>query len=816
MIGSAHLDPAWLWQWQEGYAEIKATFQSALDRMEETDDFIFTCAGACYYAWVEENEPAMFEKIRQRVEEGRWKIVGGMWIQPDMNLPSPESIARQFLISQQYFLNRFGVKALTGYNVDTFGHGAFTPALLKKAGIGQYVWMRPQIHENDRIPEGPMRWQSPEGSEVLSYRIPHEYLRKTDVSGKIRDVAKMGERLHAPMMCFYGVGNHGGGPTIENIKEIHRFMAEDPLGKRVKLDSSDGYFSLLEKDKLPVWQGELQHHASGCYSTHGKGKYLHRRAENDLMRMEKMGALAGALMGHRMKKPFTDQAWQNLCFNQFHDLLGGCAIREALVDMEESLAESRSIADRETNAALQKISWHIDTWQGNPLRVRSKEENFLWHANHQGTPVVVFNPHGFTATGTVRIRHRIGAVRADDGEWQTVQKIRASHVDGPHNRWDSIFRAEVPPLGYRLYWVYRDECPETMGNSLCASETCLENAFIRAEFEEKNGQLCHLVDKESDIDVLSNPARVALMNIEKADTWAQGIFSFDEEDGQMQPVSVRLTENGPVRASLEVISACGENRIRQVYHLYNDGKQLEVETALDLRAKQRMVKLCFPVSGRERETVSEVPGGWIRRKTNGMEEPCQRWLYQDGLLLVNDGQYSYSALQNELRLTVGHSSQYADHYGQNYRDPEDEIMDLERLFFTYCLKPCGNALEKAMPHHQAALLNQPLLHVLETYHEGELPGMYQGIALSDDKLELLTVKEAENNNGLIVHLQETTGEERTVEIALHLTGQKAKIHFAPFELKALLFPTDGSKVREVLLTEEEIESEKRETCHETA
>jgi len=283
MIGSAHLDPAWLWKWQEGYAEIKATFQSALDRMEETEDFIFTCAGACYYAWVEENEPVMFEKIRQRVEEGRWKIVGGMWIQPDMNLPSQESIARQLMISQGYFLQKFGVKALTGYNVDTFGHGAFTPMLLKKAGIHQYVWMRPQIHENDRIPEGPMRWQSPDGSEIMAYRIPHEYLRKADISGKIRDVEKMGERLHAPMMCFYGVGNHGGGPTIENIKEIHRFMADDPLGQRVKMDSPDGYFPLLEKEKLPIWQGELQHHASGCYSTHGKGKYLHRRAENDLI-----------------------------------------------------------------------------------------------------------------------------------------------------------------------------------------------------------------------------------------------------------------------------------------------------------------------------------------------------------------------------------------------------------------------------------------------------------------------------------------------------------------------------------------------------
>ena len=154
MIGNAHIDPVWLWQWQEGYQEIKATFRSALDRMEENEAFVFTCACAEYYRWVEENDPEMFEEISQRVAEGRWVLAGGMWVQPDMNTPCGESIARHLLYSQRYFFSRFKKTASFGYNVDTFGHNAMLPQLLKKAGIENYVWMRPDKGENPNIPEG--------------------------------------------------------------------------------------------------------------------------------------------------------------------------------------------------------------------------------------------------------------------------------------------------------------------------------------------------------------------------------------------------------------------------------------------------------------------------------------------------------------------------------------------------------------------------------------------------------------------------------------------------------------------------------------
>ena len=174
MIGNAHLDLVWHWRWQEGCQEIKATFRSALDRMKEYDDFLFTCSTAAGYEWVEENEPAMFEEIRERVREGRWIIVGGWWVQPDCNVPGGESFVRQGLYAQRYFREKFGVTARTGYSVDSFGHHGMLPQILKKSGMDNYVFMRPGCHEKGLEGET-FRWMSRDGSEVTAYRIPYEY-----------------------------------------------------------------------------------------------------------------------------------------------------------------------------------------------------------------------------------------------------------------------------------------------------------------------------------------------------------------------------------------------------------------------------------------------------------------------------------------------------------------------------------------------------------------------------------------------------------------------------------------------------------------
>ena len=248
MIGNAHLDIVWLWQWQEGCQEVKATFRSALDRMKEYDDFFFTSSSAAHYEWVEENEPAMFEEIRERVKEGRWVIVGGWWMQPDCNAPGGESFVRQGLYGQRYFREKLGVTAHTGYNVDSFGHNGMLPQILKKQGMDNYVFMRPGRHEKG-IESELFEWASNDGSRVTAFRIPFEYCTWPDeLKEHVLRCAGEIKGEEGSIMCFYGVGNHGGGPTKRNIESIRELDKEGKLNG----DVIDGILSEQKKEDRGV------------------------------------------------------------------------------------------------------------------------------------------------------------------------------------------------------------------------------------------------------------------------------------------------------------------------------------------------------------------------------------------------------------------------------------------------------------------------------------------------------------------------------------------------------------------------------------
>lgn len=805
MIGNAHIDPVWLWQWREGYHEVKATFRSALDRMNETPEFVFTCACACYYQWVEENDPEMFEEIRARVKEGRWVIVGGMWIQPDMNTPSGESFARQLLYSQRYFAEKFGVTANTGYNVDSFGHNASMPQIFRKAGIENYVWMRPSIVENPNIPEGAMIWEAPDGSQVCAYRIFGEYTGSSKIPEKIDRLFQFSEKIGRPVMCFYGVGNHGGGPTIQNLKEINAYMAEMPRGNEIAYASAPDYFREIRESgmELPVWKSELQHHASGCYSTHSLSKHLHRETENALQRMETLGVLSRTLTGHEQRAPFIRQAWENLMFNEFHDIMGGCSLPESLDEVVMQLNESLSIASREENAALQRISWKVDTMKGHPENVRSKESDWkLWGNRSQGTPIVVFNPHAFEAEGTVLVRRPIRAVCDDQGNPVAAQVIRATRTNGT-DLYDGIFRAKVPALGYRLYWMFL-EGENIPQSELIANETTLENAHIRAQFNPRTGALTHLIQKSTGADALSGDASAKLMDIEHCDTWAHMIFKFDQPAGKFSDAQIKVLENGPVRAVVRVTTRFAQSVLEQKYTLYAGSDQLEVEARLDMHEKFRMLKLCFPTNAQM--DVAEIPYGAIERTGNGNEEHCQRWVAMQGenggLAMLNDGKYSYSAPNGELRMTVSNTSIFADHYGQSTRDDTCRFMDQGEQRFNYVLVPYSGNWRNAHLNRRAAVLNCPLPSIAETYHEGPLNGEFCGIEVSSDSVTVGALKRAENGKGHVLRIAESIGQKQTVTVDLKLLNRKWTLDLGAWEIRTVYLPDDPAQSpQNILLTE---------------
>ena len=440
MIGNAHIDPVWLWRWQEGYQEIKATFRSALDRMKEDEDFVFVASSAAFYAWVEQNDPAMFAEIRASVADGRWGLVGGWWVEPDCNLPGGESFVRQGLYGQRYFQSRFGRTVRVGYCPDSFGHNAVLPQILKRSGLDFYVFMRPGPHENADLPHL-FWWEADDGSRVLTYRIPYAYgTSGPQLEAHIRRSAELLAADPHASMSFYGVGNHGGGPTKENLALIHA-LGEDASLPLLTMALPEPVFVILSEQRirLPVVHDELQRHASGCYAAHSGVKRWNRQAEQALVAAEKWSTLATWL--NKLPYPAADleRAWKDVLFNQFHDILAGTSIETAYEDARLLYDEARAIAARATNAAVQSLAWQV--------RIQPEPETL---------PVVIFNPHAWTSHVPVAV-----ALGGDGGASSVVVDETGKAVPvqlvQPEATVPNIsglsFVAELPALGYRTYRV---------------------------------------------------------------------------------------------------------------------------------------------------------------------------------------------------------------------------------------------------------------------------------------------------------------------------------------------------------------------------
>ncbi|HEV2783913.1 MAG TPA: glycoside hydrolase family 38 C-terminal domain-containing protein [Actinophytocola sp.] len=799
LIGNAHIDPVWLWQWQEGYQEIRATFWSAVHRLAEYPEFVFTATSVGYLEWVEESDPELFERIRRHIAEGRWHVVGGWWVEPDCNLPAGESFVRQALYAQRYLHDRFGVTSTVGCNVDPFGHNAMLPQLLRRSGMDSYVFLRPQPHEL-ALHRQTFWWQSPDGSRVLAYRIPHEYCSPgQDLGAHVdRAVAVLSEE-DTQAMVFYGVGNHGGGPTRANLDSIRELDATRP-GIRARCGSPRGYFDAVLGNgaaAYPVHAGELQHHAVGCYSAHSGIKRWNRRAENALQVAERWAAVAQAVTGLAYPLAELTAAWKLVLFNQFHDILAGTSIDAAYDDARDQLGEACARADRVANRSRQVLSRQID----------------IPHAPGS-TPVVVFNPHAWPVDSVVELEFGghpapLGERLTDErGQPVAVQRIRSQAVVAGRRR--LAFRAQLPPLGYRTYHVLEGAAADAP--ELVADGAGLENEHLRVVVDPATGWLSSLVDKATGADLVpESPGPHAVVLEDLSDTWSHGVERYDRPVGEFRCESVRLAEHGPVRAVLRVESRYGGSVLAEELVLMAGARHLEVRVWLDWQERLKLLKLRFPTALRDPSASYEIPYGYLVRPTDGAEEPGHTWVDVSGLLgggpaglaLLNDAKSGFDVLGGEIGMTVARSPVYAWH------DPEvltdDGVytyLDQGVQRFAYRLVPHAGDWRAARVPQLAAELNAPPTTLLETYHPGPLPLLSSYADVSSDAVLVGVLKGAEDGGALVVRAVEITGRHVDCEIALPMCGRTIPVRFAPHEVRTFLVPSDAdAPVTEVNLLE---------------
>lgn len=817
LIGNAHIDPVWLWKKAEGLSEIKSTFRSALDRMKEFPDYIFTCACAAYYEWIEQIDPQMFDEIKQRVKEGQWEIAGGMWIQPDCNLPCGEAFVRQILYSQLYFKEKFGKFAEAGYNVDSFGHNGMLPQILKKGGMNYYVFMRPDQNENSEIPEALFYWESPDGSKVLTHRLTLHYGDTYSADGEFKEMnpcerkaiqlTKLSQEKKLPYLCFYGIGNHGGGPTIRGLRALDGLCTEK---SEIRYGSLDRYFhDIAHSDlttQLSTYSSDLQHHASGCYSALSKIKKANRRAESALITAERMDWLSKHLLNVPCHKEQLKSAWKNVMFNQFHDILAGCCIKGAYDEADTAYAAARNTAIEIEHLALQRIAWNIKTTDILNKIPCQKNGWILWEKEGEGAPVVVFNPHSFPVVSAVQLNIKVSKVIDVDGKSVAIQYVCGQQTNGL-DRENTIFEAVVPAFGYSLYYLYKEEesvSAESM--TVKPDSLVLENNYLRVKFNERCGTIESFFDKEAKRE-LSNGAMAKALIIDDSasDTWAHGVFAFDRQVGCFDRPQFCVLDQGSVRTSIRVTQFYNASTLIQDFILYADKKELEVRCRLDFHEKWKIVKLSFPLHLNNTKAIYSMPYGFLSKEANGLEEPSQKWVVaaeensDAGVALVNDCKYSFSCKDSELRMIVARGTAYADHFGK--RDEFMEFQDQGEQEFCYHIMPCSTKrLESVV--RAAELLNQPLNLVMETHHNGILPSRYSEVQISTDNVIMETIKAAEYSDGTVIRLYEIAGRETNVKIDIDALNCHFQATLKCQEIKTFYIPQGDHNPIEVNLLEQ--------------
>ncbi len=811
LIGNAHLDPIWLWRWQEGCGEVLQTFRSALDRLNEYDDFVFTCSSAAYYRWVEEIDPEMFAEIKRMVRKGRWVPVNGWWVQPDCNMPSGESFARQALYSQLYYYEKFGKICNSGYNVDSFGHNAMIPQLLVKGGMKYYVMMRPDLRENPDAPSPLFWWESADGSRVLTYRIPTGYAGdgKKTLDYKVETLSDISEKKGHDCMLFYGVGNHGGGPTKGDIE--HLIEKSENGEAELEFSSPDDYFESIcaSAVDLPVWSDELQHHASGCYSATSMVKQLNRKAEGWLAAAEKWNTIASKTLGIKAQTENFAEAWRNVCFNQFHDILCGCSIMEAYEDVRDTMGYAMTVAANAENNALLKISSNIDTWiDGVSDSVSCNDRHHCRNLKYP-RPVVVFNPHSWEIEVPVRTYHPSKKVE----DWQhneiPYQNVRSSRSNDSHM--DTLFVAKVPAMGYAVYWLWLidfdedDEYDYTKETDVKASEAngaiTVENKYIKVTFNSETGGISSLVNKEDGEEYAGaeNFCVPTVFDNTKPDTWAHNIFKFDTVVDTMKLESIRLVEEGPVRSVVRTVHKYNDSVLTQDFILASEQKELRVKCKAIWQEPLTILKMPFPMQGEDGISTYEIPAGFIKRPCNGEEEPALKWGdltvtangVRKGIAVMSDSKYSYSCPENELRITLLRNSIFADHY--SYRpDALFNYTDEGLQRFEYAVYPHSGDVKPCEATAHSEVFTYKPVTVPASYHKGSLPQRKSYITVDAANVIVNAVKFCEDGSGdAIIRCTETCGKVTKAMIKCDIFDAAFYAEFKPNEIKTFRVDSEG-------------------------
>ena len=795
MIGNAHVDAPWLWPLSEANAVVHSTFRSALDRMKETPDLTMTTSSSQFYEWVERSDPAMLEEIRQHVKTGRWDIVGGWWVEPDVNVPNGESLVRQGLYGQRSLQRIFGRHATVGYNPDSFGHTGSLPQILKLQGMKTYVFMRPNALEKPAITQNLFQWQGIDGTRTLTYRIPLFYDDPGDVRNHMqRTIAALAGQPEHTDMEFFGIGDHGGGPTKENIRSIEQIKHE-PGAPQLLYSTPERYFAEVSP-KLPrniqVYRGDLQHHSVGTYTSGSDIKKLNRSTEAALITAEKFAAIGNVVWGSDYPRTDLTEAWKRLLLLQFHDALAATTLPSYFEAEHDSYGRARDVASEALYTSLQRLAWQVPT--------TDPDSKYL----------VVFNPHAWASQSIVE--YDLGwepgtpAVVEDEAGKSIPFQFTLPTAAVLH-RQNLVARVEVPPFGYRqirVRKVAQTAVPDATAPH--ASDAGLDNQQVSLRFTADDG--VSLIDKKTNRPVFQQGSAGlrAIVLDDNNDTWAHHLVRYDKELGSFHRTGIKVLENGPLRAWVREHRTYGNSTLTLDWLLYAGSRQIEVRSTLDWHEHLKMLKFSFPVNVDHPKATYEIAYGAMERATEGEEDPGQRWVdvtgSKDGkpfgLAVVNDSKYGYSVQDSDLRVSIARGAVYANHEPSPLKPGVDyDWMDQGVQRMRMLLMPHDGSWQDAGVIRSAEELTTEVPIVYQGIHPGTRPASGSMLSVDASDIVVEAVKLAEDNNDVIVRSYETAGHDTKVTLQLPFAHTSWTGSYHPFEIKTLRVRRADGSVREV-------------------
>ena len=816
LVCNAHIDPVWQWEWEEGAAETLSTFRIAADFCEKFDRFVFCHNEALLYRWIEEYDIGLFKRIEALVKAKKWHIMGGWHLQPDCNMPSGELMVRQIAEGRQYFLEKFGVAPSVAVNLDPFGHSRGLVQILKKTGYTGYLFMRPWNNSVFSLPASDFKWVGYDGSEITAVRISGGY--GSDKGEAANKILSMIESCPDDdfSICLWGVGNHGGGPSLKDLEDIE-ILTEKVAKDGVTLIHStpEAYVDEVSaKRDLPRFEGGLNPWAVGCYTSQVRIKQTYRKAENMFLMTEIMSthAESAGLMAYPEKE--LAEALYDILTVQFHDMLPGSSVQSA-----------EELSLRMLDHAIEILS-----------RVRARAFFALSKgqkkASEDKIPVFAYNPYPYPVEGDFHCefmlwdqyrgeKFKMPQIYDENGNALPTQCEKENSSLPIEWRKRVVFHTTLAPMSLNRFDCAFSDLDERPARVCPANDThyLWDSESLHIEINRKTG----LIDtyRKDGIDYLRSGALALEVWNDNFDPWYMKKHVWTEKIGEFTLVSpeetaafcalpepipaVHVIEHGAVRTVIEAVF--GYERSRAVVrYLLSEKEGLSVQIRVQWNEKQKMIKWNVPVAMEKALCLGEHMYGREVLHGDLTENVSQTYLAlcdaENTLSVINDGVYgsSYDAEASALKITLLRSPGYTAHpIGDRKVLPVDRFMPhIDQGEREYAFAIDAGSRKDILSHvaRKAQHFNMAPM-TLSFYPEGRGEKPVPPVTLTEDSpVTMHAFKKADDKKGYIVRLFNPT--ERVQRAKITILGKTQIFLFSPFEIKTIRVHDGGYEENDLL------------------